>query len=127
MNDSKIDDSTIPDGEKTPEQSAVNEELSVRAAQYTIEPGQSIVVFYIKTPIIPESRPNVRVVNVGRAAVHAEYWWGTLIKWNGIISAATIPAGDTAVLNSGSNALYYSEVRIFNKTSTRAIVDVSKA
>ncbi|CNE45801.1 hypothetical protein QVN42_02120 [Yersinia nurmii] len=89
-----------------------------------VAPNSSTEVFYQSTPIIPESRRNIIITNDGAAnLITAEYYWSHSFtsQWF-LYTSVEVSVGESKLLQSPSNSLYYSKVVLVNKTSRKAYV-----
>ncbi|KAA1195639.1 hypothetical protein [Photorhabdus heterorhabditis] len=90
----------------------------------TISPHSSVEVFRIDTPVIPESRRSLRVVNTGLASsVTAKFYWSHSFTSEWFESGSMdVGLGEDKVLNVPSNSFYYSKFIIYNNTDKVAYV-----
>ncbi|MGP2410518.1 hypothetical protein V2A84_13075 [Yersinia sp. 2553 StPb PI] len=109
---------------------ADTENLTLTAAQARarvpteVAPNSSTEVLYRSTPIIPESRRNVMITNDGAAnIITAQYYWSHSFtsQWF-LYTSIDVNVGDSKLLVSPSNSLYYSKVVLINNTSRKAYV-----
>ncbi|CAG9863821.1 unnamed protein product [Phyllotreta striolata] len=75
--------------------------------------------------VFPHSLDSYKCLNIGRTEVYCESWYGTAIKWHGIIVAYTLNPGDEKVFDNGNRLYYYTGLKVQNKDSKlRALVHV---
>ncbi|OCA54873.1 hypothetical protein Phpb_02003 [Photorhabdus namnaonensis] len=98
--------------------------LSSLPVIYYFENLFSVEVFRIDTPIIPESRKSLRVVNTGIAnSVTAKFYWSHSFTSEWFESGSIdVGLGEEKVLNVPSNSFYYSKFVIYNNTDKVAYV-----
>ncbi|OCQ52433.1 hypothetical protein Ppb6_02507 [Photorhabdus australis subsp. thailandensis] len=96
----------------------------VPLSDLTISPRSSVEVFRIDTPIIPESRRSLRVVNTGLASsVTAKFYWSHSFTSEWFESGSIdVGLGEDKVLNVPNNSFYYSKFVIYNNTDKVAYI-----
>ncbi|MGV7962938.1 hypothetical protein ACSLVK_09325 [Photorhabdus tasmaniensis] len=90
----------------------------------TISPHASVEVFRIDTPVIPESRQSLKVVNTGLAnSVTAKFYWSHSFTSEWFESGSIdVGLGEERVLNVPNNSFYYSKFVIYNNSDKVAYV-----
>ncbi|NHB89968.1 MULTISPECIES: hypothetical protein [Photorhabdus] len=90
----------------------------------TISPHASVEVFRIDTPVIPESRQSLKVVNTGLAnSVTAKFYWSHSFTSEWFESGSIdVGLGEERVLNVPGNSFYYSKFVIYNNSDKVAYV-----
>ncbi|EKN5999182.1 hypothetical protein [Yersinia enterocolitica] len=89
-----------------------------------VGPNSKVEVLYHSTPIIPESRRNVIITNDGAAnVITAQYYWSHSFtsQWY-LHTSIDVDIGESKILFSPSNSLYYSKVILINNTNRKAYV-----
>lgn len=103
------------------------EDTRYNSNTFGVPPNDSILPVQQDSGILPEAHKNYLVYNIGRTEVYVELKYGTKVMWHGIADTATVHPGEKKELDNWGRPYYVTGLKVYNNTSTRAIVHCATA